>query len=127
MVTGCTGTPARKPPVWNLISADPLVVVPSEKMNTLGQSNGDLTLVTISSSAVCLLSVLLLSTNIVCAICCMEDITGVLLFSILATGDPPHMEMTNTSRNEVCGAAMITGAFCLDTGVPLIVTRKPSM
>merc|ERR1719431_1005277 len=57
----------------------------------------------------------------------MEDITGVLLFSILATGDPPHMEMTNTSRNEVCGAAMITGASCLDTGVPLIVTRKPSM
>ena len=88
----------QKTPVY-LISAVPLVVVPSENMKTWGQGWGDVTLVTMESRADCLLSALLLttgnywlvclfgclharcsnlSTKMVCPMCCMADIPGVL-------------------------------------------------
>jgi hypothetical protein len=50
---------------------------------------------------------------------------GHLEFSILATGEPRHIEMEKTSRKEVCGAAMTTGASSLAARSPLISRRKP--
>ena len=48
-----------------------------------------------------------------------------LLFSILATGEPRQMAMMNTSRKEVWGAQMTTGASSLATASPSTRSLKP--